>query len=93
METKVAFQRNAKYLEPIIHRMYKTVADRLENCSKVILVHGNADMDAIGSAFALSEAFGDVTIYAPNGIDRVAKMVADSTVFLKHSCHTGSDAD
>lgn len=57
--------------------MYKTVADKLENCSKVILVHGNADMDAIGSAFALSEAFGDATIYAPNGIDRVSKMVAD----------------
>ena len=57
--------------------MYKTVADRLENCSKVILVHGNADMDAIGSAYALSLACGDATIYAPNGIDRVAKMVAD----------------
>ena len=37
--------------------MYKTVADRLENCSKVILVHGNADMDAIGSAYAISSCF------------------------------------
>ena len=62
--------------------MYKTVADRLENCSKVILVHGNADMDAIGSAYALALAFGDATIYAPNGIDRVAKMVADKMHYL-----------
>lgn len=57
--------------------MYKTIADRMEGCSKIILVHGNADMDAIGSAFAISEAFGDSVIFAPNGVDRVAKKVAD----------------
>ena len=57
--------------------MYKTVADRLENCSKVILVHGNADMDAIGSAYAISATFGDSVIFAPNGVDRVARMVVD----------------
>lgn len=60
------------------------VADRLENCSKVILVHGNADMDAIGSAYALSVAFGDAIIYAPNGIDRVAKMVTDKMGIVIH---------
>ncbi len=53
------------------------VADILKGRRKVILVHGNADMDALGSAYALSRAFPPADIYAPAGIDRVAKMVAE----------------
>lgn len=45
--------------------------------NKVILVHGNADMDALGSAYAIAECFPPARIYAPDGVDRVAKMVMD----------------
>lgn len=57
--------------------MYSTVADRLKDGKKVILVHGNADMDAIGSAYAISRTFGNCDIYAPAGIDRIAKTVIE----------------
>ena len=53
-------------------------ADILRNGGKkVILVHGNADTDAIGSAYALANAFPEADIYTPAGVDRVAKVVAD----------------
>ena len=56
---------------------YAEAAQYLRDGSKVIMVHGNADMDAVGSAYALSRAFGNCVIYAPEGIDRVSKMVAE----------------
>jgi nanoRNase/pAp phosphatase (c-di-AMP/oligoRNAs hydrolase) len=56
---------------------YADTVKALESGRKVILVHGNADMDAIGSACALSRAFGDCTIMAPGGIDRVSRMVTE----------------
>lgn len=56
---------------------YPEIVKALEGGNKVILVHGNADMDAIGSAFALSKAFGDCTIFAPGGVDRVSRMVTE----------------
>lgn len=43
----------------------------------MIIVHGNADMDAIGSAFALSVCFPQGDVYAPEGVDRVAGLVAE----------------
>ena len=57
--------------------MFGEVADKLKGKNKVILVHGNADMDAIGSAYALKIAFPNADIYAPTGIDRVSKVVVD----------------
>lgn len=57
--------------------MLGRIADALKDGSKVILVHGNADMDAIGSAYALSKAYADSVIYAPNSLDRVARMVCE----------------
>jgi len=44
---------------------------------KVVLIHGNADMDALGSAYAIRSAFPDADIFAPAGLDRVTKMVAE----------------
>lgn len=38
---------------------------------KVILVHGNADMDALGSAYALKCVFPEADILAPCGLDRI----------------------
>lgn len=56
---------------------YTETAKALEGGSKIILIHGNADMDAVGSAYAISRCFGDCEIYAPEGIDRVSKTVAE----------------
>ena len=53
------------------------VGEALKGKNKVILVHGNADMDAIGSAYAIAECFPPARIFAPNGVDRVARMVID----------------
>lgn len=50
---------------------------RLENKKKVILTHGNSDLDAIGSAYGIKASFGPADIYAPAGIDRVSKMVIE----------------
>ncbi len=56
---------------------YPETVKALEGGSKVILVHGNADMDAVGSAYAIARVFGDCTIYAPGGVDRVSRMVTE----------------
>lgn len=55
----------------------KEIADRLRNSKKVILVHGNADMDAIGSAFGIANTYPPAEIYAPGGVDRVARIVSE----------------
>ena len=57
--------------------MIKETARMLGAKNKVILVHGNADMDAIGSAFAISACFPRGDIFAPGGIDRVAGLVTE----------------
>lgn len=53
------------------------ITEQIKGKKKVILVHGNADMDAISSAYALSCCFGPADIFAPNSIDRVSKMVTE----------------
>ncbi len=55
--------------------MYEEIAEKLKNGRKVIMVHGNADMDAVSSAYAISRCFPDCDIYAPNSIDRVSRFV------------------
>jgi nanoRNase/pAp phosphatase (c-di-AMP/oligoRNAs hydrolase) len=57
--------------------MMKETAELLKAKNKVIIVHGNADMDAIGSAYAVSACFPNGDIFAPNGVDRIAGMVAE----------------
>lgn len=57
--------------------MLKETAVKLSGKKKLILVHGNADMDAIGSAYAISRCFPDADISAPGGMDRVAKVVTE----------------
>ena len=57
--------------------MLGKIAKELTGKRKVVLVHGNADMDAMGSAYAISKAFPDADIFAPNGIDRITKVVVD----------------
>lgn len=53
------------------------ILGRLRGSKKIILTHGNSDMDAIGSAYALKSCFEPADIWAPAGVDRVARMVAD----------------
>ncbi len=50
---------------------------RLEGKKKIILTHGNSDLDAIGSAYGIKASFGPADIFAPAGIDRVSKMVIE----------------
>lgn len=57
--------------------MLNRIADELVEGRKVILVHGNADMDAIGSAYGLMRTFAPADIYAPSGVDRVARTVCE----------------
>ncbi len=42
----------------------------------LVLLHGNADPDALASAFAVQKSFPDVFIGTPGGLDRVAKLLA-----------------
>jgi len=57
--------------------MIDRIADMLDGRDKVILVHTNADMDAVGSAYAISKAFPPARICALNGIDKVTTMVSE----------------
>ena len=70
--------------------MFGEMAEKLKGKNKVILVHGNADMDAIGSAYALKRAFPNADIFAPNGIDRISKVVVDKLeVSILENCDLG----
>lgn len=71
--------------------MLAQVIERLRGSEKVILVHGNADMDAIGSAYALAECFPPARIYAPGGLDRVTRVVKEKLgIDVSESCDIGN---
>jgi bifunctional oligoribonuclease and PAP phosphatase NrnA len=61
--------------------MLKSIAQRLMEGRKIVLLHGNADPDALGCAYALYRGFPDVTIAALGGLDRVSKVVAANLEF------------
>lgn len=56
---------------------YTEVAEVLNHGKKAVLVHSNADVDAIGSAYALYRCFPDCTICALGGVDYVANVFAE----------------
>ncbi|MEM0448981.1 MAG: DHH family phosphoesterase [Methanomassiliicoccales archaeon] len=62
--------------------MLKDIGLQLMHGRKLVLVHGNADPDALGSAYALYSAFPDVTVVAPDGLDRVSKLIAEKLSFM-----------
>ena len=71
--------------------MIKETAELLKTENKVILVHGNADMDAIGSAFAISVCFPKGDIFAPGGVDRIASLVAEKlNIKILEECDLGN---
>ncbi|MDD1770373.1 MAG: DHH family phosphoesterase [Methanomassiliicoccales archaeon] len=61
--------------------MLKGIAERLKTGRKLVLVHGNADPDALGSAYAVFSTFPDVTVVAPGGMDRISKVISDKLDF------------
>jgi phosphoesterase RecJ-like protein len=52
------------------------IAAELEKGDFLILLHGNADPDALASAFAVKSSFPNVTIGVPGGLDRVSKVLS-----------------
>jgi len=60
----------------VANQMLGSIAQRLRTGRKIVLLHGNADPDALGCAFAIGEFFPDVTIVAPGGLDRISKVIA-----------------
>lgn len=58
--------------------MPEKTAELLKGKKKLIAVHGNADTDAVGTAYALSLCFPPADIYAPNGIDRVCRIFMEN---------------
>lgn len=68
--------------------MLQSIASRLEKGRKLILIHGNADPDALGSAYAITKAFPEGDIVAPGGLDRISKIISD-----KLGIEVGESAD
>lgn len=59
--------------------MLSRIAEELaQKGGTLVLLHGNADPDALASAFAVQSAFPEVTIGVPGGLDRVAKLLANT---------------
>lgn len=57
--------------------MLSRIAEELsKDDGTLILLHGNADPDAIASAFAVQMSFPDVTIGTPGGLDRLSKLLS-----------------
>lgn len=53
------------------------IADELQQeGGTLVLLHGNADPDALASGFAVQRAFPEVVIGAPGGLDRMSKLLA-----------------
>jgi nanoRNase/pAp phosphatase (c-di-AMP/oligoRNAs hydrolase) len=61
--------------------MLSVIAQKLREGKKVVLLHGNADPDALGCAYAIYRAYPDVTIAAIGGLDRMAKVVSTKLAF------------
>lgn len=55
--------------------MLGTIARRLQSGRKLVLLHGNADPDALGCAYAIYRTFQNVDVAAPGGIDRLSKVI------------------
>lgn len=73
--------------------MLSTIVQKLRSGRKVVLLHGNADPDALGSAYALYRAFPEVTVAALGGLDRLAKVMAINLEFEVQSSVDLDDYD
>jgi bifunctional oligoribonuclease and PAP phosphatase NrnA len=66
---------------PLSQSMLRAIAGDLRKGRKLVIVHGNADPDALGCAYALFRSFPDVTVVAPGGLDRISKLIAAKLEF------------
>lgn len=57
--------------------MKQNLAKLLSQGRNAFIVHGNADPDALATAFALSKVFPGIII-APDGLDRVSKIISEA---------------
>lgn len=62
--------------------MLEDIGAELRQGSKLVLLHGNADPDALGCAYAIYSCFPEVTVATPGGLDRVSKVIAEKLGFL-----------
>jgi bifunctional oligoribonuclease and PAP phosphatase NrnA len=56
--------------------MLKSIAEKLRTGRKLVLLHGNADPDALGCGYAIARSFPEADICAPGGLDKIAKVIA-----------------
>lgn len=57
--------------------MLSRVAEELsKDGGTLVLLHGNADPDALASGFAIQQSFPEVTIGTPGGLDRLSKLLS-----------------
>ena len=56
--------------------MLSRIASELEKGDFLIVLHGNADPDALASAFAIKSSFPNMVIGVPGGLDRVSKVLS-----------------
>ena len=57
--------------------MLSRIAEELsKDGGTLVLLHGNADPDALASGFAVQQSFPDVTIGVPGGLDRLSKLLS-----------------
>jgi nanoRNase/pAp phosphatase (c-di-AMP/oligoRNAs hydrolase) len=63
------YNKTANNNDRSLPQMLNDVISRLIGSDKLILVHGNADPDALGSAFALSRAFPPADILPVEGLE------------------------
>ncbi|HJX05014.1 MAG TPA: DHH family phosphoesterase, partial [Thermoplasmata archaeon] len=57
--------------------MLSRIAEELsKDGGTLVLLHGNADPDALASGFAVQQSFPDVTIGTPGGLDRLSKLLS-----------------
>lgn len=61
--------------------MLSSIASDLAKGRKLVLMHGNADPDALGCAYAIYSSFPDVTVVTPGGMDRISKLIAEKLHF------------
>lgn len=70
--------------------MQKTI-ERLKGGKKLVVVHRNGDMDAVGSAYAIKACFPEADIFAPDGINHISKVVTDKLgVEILETCDVSS---
>ena len=53
------------------------ILKKLKEGRTLVLMHGNADPDAVGSAYAIAAAFPGTDMHAPEGLDRISKILQE----------------